>query len=79
MADITSTSKTLKIENGFVDGDTRTISLKNPSNDISESDIEALNSWMQVNQPIIGDKWGGTFGKIRAATVVTTTTKALDI
>lgn len=64
MANVSTTSSNLKIEAYFVDGDTRTITLKNPRGDISSSDIEALQAFMRTNNVIIGDKVGGTFGKI---------------
>ena len=77
MADTLTTTNTLKISMGFVDGDTRTITLKNPSTTMVSGDIEALETWMLSNQPVIGDKWGGTFAKIASATKVNTT--VLDI
>lgn len=78
MADILKSSYTLKIENVFVDGDTRTITLKNPKDGINQNDITSLNSWMQVNQPIIGDKWSGTFAKIAKVKKVEVQTRSLD-
>lgn len=79
MADTIVISDTLKITCGFVDSDTRMITQKNPRNDISSTDIEELNSWMQVNQPIVGDKWSGAFGKITEAKKVRTTRNVLDL
>lgn len=79
MADTISSSRELKIENGFVDGDTRTITLKNPRTDLTSADITALETLMHQSNPIIGDKWGGTFGKIVSAKVVNTQRKKLDI
>lgn len=79
MADTIATSQELKIDNLFVDGDTRVITLKNPKDNIETSQITALNALMQNSQIIIGDKWGGTFGRITSVKKVTTTRQKLEI
>lgn len=78
MADVSSTSEQLKIENYFVDGDTRMITLKNPRQSITTSDIEELQAYMRANNIIVGDKMGGTFGKISKVTRVTETKTYVD-
>lgn len=78
MADVSSTSETLKIENYFVDGDTRTITLKNPKQSITTSDIEELQAYMRANNIIVGDKMAGTFGKISTVKRVSETKTYLD-
>lgn len=78
MADIVSTSESLKIDNYFVDGDTRIITLKNPRGGISTADIEDLQSFMRTNNVIVGDKMAGTFGKISSVTRVTEERTYLD-
>lgn len=78
MADTIYTTEELKIENLFVDGDTRTFTLKNPRTDISKSDIEELNTFMQTNNVIIGDKYGATFGRIAHATRTRKIRRVLD-
>lgn len=79
MADTTATTKELLIENYFVDGDTRTQTIKNPRQTISSSDIQALQIYAQTEQPLIGDKTGAAFGRINKATVKTTTKTDLDL
>lgn len=79
MADTTSTSNELKIEALFVDGDTRTFSIKNPKYDLGSSEIAALNTLMQTNNILVGDKYGGRFGKLTKATTVEKSTTKLDI
>jgi len=79
MADVQTTSNTLKIENLFVDGDTRTITLKNPRNDLQASDIVSLNSFMQNNSILIGDKYGSEFRRIEKATKVQKVDTKLDL
>ena len=75
MADIVKTSYNLVIETAFVDG----ITIKNPRSNISQSDITDLNSYMQENNIIIGDKDGSTFGRIKKVTRRSSTTTYLDI
>lgn len=77
--DITKTTRNLLIENLFVDGDTRTITLTNPKSTITESQIENLEAFMQANNIIIGDKAGATFGKITKATIREKTSTTLDL
>lgn len=79
MADITVPSSVLKIENLFVDGDTRTITLKNPTATIARADIQSLDSFLRDNNLLIGDKWGGNFGRIVEVKKVTTTRQVLDL
>lgn len=78
MADIITSESVLKIENYFVDGDTRTITLKNPSNNITTEQIQNLETFMRTNNIIQGDKMQGTFGKISAVRRVTTQKTHID-
>lgn len=79
MADVIKTSRSLIIENVFVDGDTRSVTLKNPRSNISESQITDLNSFLQETNILIGDKNGSTFGRIKKVTRRDSTTTYLDI
>lgn len=79
MADTTTTTESLKIENLFVDGDTRTITLKNPKSNITTSEIMNLQNFMQANNVIIGDSHAGTFGRIESVKRVTETRTAIDL
>lgn len=79
MADTQTTSDTLKINTLFVDGDTRTITLKNPRSDLQSSDIESLDNFMKTNNILIGDKYGSDFRRIEEAKRVRTTTTTLDL
>ena len=56
MADKVKTGRELVIECLFRDGDTRTITLRNPRNNVSSTDIENLEEFMQTEKIIIGDK-----------------------
>ena len=79
MADIIKTASILNIECVFLDGDTRTITMKNPRSDISSSDIETLQTFMKDNNIIIGDRDLSDFRYIRKAVKRNITTKYLDL
>ena len=79
MADTIKTSNTLNIECVFFDGDTRTIVLGNPNSEISSSDIEELETFMQTENIILGDRDLSDFRKIRRAFKRKTTTRYLDL
>lgn len=79
MADTSSQTQELKIETMFVDGDTRTFNIKSPKSNVSQSDIAELNTYMQTNNILVGDKYGGRFGKITQASTIDKTTVTLDL
>lgn len=79
MADIQTNTQSLKIEGLFVDGDTRTITLKNPKSSITTSEIKSLETFMQANNVIIGDRYAGTFGRIESVTRVTEQRTEIDL
>ena len=79
MADTTKTTKNLKVDCDFVDGDTRAFNIKNPKSTITASDITDLNTYMQMNGVLIGDKMSATFLRIAKASTITKTTVNLDI
>ena len=67
MADTIKSGVELHIECLFRDGDTRTITLRNPRSNISSTDIENLETFMSTNNIIIGDREGADFWKIKKA------------
>jgi len=79
MADRIKTSNELVIECIFLDGDTRTITLRSPRSDISASDITNLETFMKTEQIIIGDRDNSDFRKIKQAVKRETTTTYLDL
>lgn len=79
MSDSVSSGRELKIEAMFVDGDTRTFNIKEPKSNVDQADIANLNTYMQENNILVGDKYGGRFGKITIATTVDKTTTTLDL
>lgn len=79
MPDITTQDSTLVFEFMFVDGDTRTQKLKNPKASITEQEIADLNTFIQANNLVVGDKGGATFGKIARVVKRNEVTTKLDI
>lgn len=84
MADKVTTTNELKIENLFVDGDTRTITLKNPKETIATSEITALETLIKNGNDgseslLIGDKYGSDFRRIEEVRRVNKTTTEYDI
>ena len=79
MADIIKTASLLNIECVFLDGDTRTITLRSPKSNISSSEIESLESFMRNENIIIGDRDTSDFRKIKQAIKRETTTTYLDL
>lgn len=79
MADIIKTTNSLRLDFIFVDGDTRALTVKNPkSNTVVADLLPDLNTFIQTNNLIIGDKNGGTFGRIKTATRITETKRIYD-
>ena len=64
MSDIYKQSYILKIKLGFADGDTRTINLDNPRNDLQASEIHELSNFIKTNNLLLGDKYGRSLEKI---------------
>lgn len=83
MADKTTTTNELKIENLFVDGDTRTITLKNPKATIETSEITALETLIKngdgTTSILIGDKYGSDFKQIWEVRKTSKTTTEFDL
>lgn len=77
--DLISTEKTMRLDCLFIDGDTRAITLKNPISNPTTAQFNELNTFMQQKNIIIGDRYGGRFGRIKKATVTTKETSTLDL
>lgn len=83
MANKTTTTDELKIENLFTDGDTRTITLKNPKDNITSEEITALETLIKNGTGeaslLIGDKYGSDFKQIWEVRRIEKTTTEFDI
>lgn len=79
MADIIKTSNVLSLEQEFTDGDTRTITLDNPKASITAADINAVGTYNQANQVLVGDKTGAAFLRFKKAVKIVKSTTYLDL
>ena len=79
MADKRKETYILKIKLGFSDGDTRTINLDNPRNDLQASEIYSLSNFIKENNLLLGDKYGADSSGILTADIVESTKTILDI
>lgn len=77
MADTQKTTRELKIETAFADGDTRTITVSNPRVDLTIEDVQTLaNAAANV---LIGDRNGAAFAAITKVSSVTKETTEVDL
>ena len=79
MSDIYKKSYILKIKLGFADGDTRTINLDNPRNNLQASEIHELSNFIKTNNLLIGDKYGADSAGILTADIVQSAKTTLDL
>ena len=79
MSDIYKQSYILKIKLGFADGDTRTINLDNPRNDLTASEIYEVSQFIKTNNLLLGDKYGADSAGILTADIVQTAKTTLDL
>ncbi len=79
MADVVKSSYILKIKLGFADGDTRTINLDNPKNNLQASQVHELSQYIKNNNLLLGDKYGADSAGILYADIVESTKRTLDL
>lgn len=81
MSDIAKTEEVLNIEAYFVDGDTRTITIRNPkaTEQLPTSMFTELNTYIRQNNALVGDKAGSPFGRIAKAERVNKTKVQFDL
>lgn len=77
--DTITSSRDLNIELGFVDGDTRTIKIANPQNNLESSTFAGLSTWIETENILIGDKMGASSSGINSALIVESAKTKLDI
>ena len=78
MADTATNTSELQITNLFVDGDTRKMTIPNPGT-VTKTQVETLDAFLKANNFLIGDKYGGTFGRVNKAVKVSKQTTTLDL
>ena len=77
MADVTKTSKILSLVAEFTDGDDRTITVENPSNSLTATQINALNNY--ASGVLIGDQEQASFQRFKSAKVKVASVTYLDL
>ena len=63
----------------FADGDTRTINLDNPRNDLTASEIYEVSQFIKNNNLLLGDKYGADSAGILTADIVQSAKTTLDL
>ena len=79
MSDIYKQTYILKIKLGFADGDTRTINLDNPRNDLTAAEIYEVSQFIKENNLLLGDKYGADSAGILTADIVQSAKTTLDL
>ena len=79
MSDIYKQSYILKIKLGFADGDTRTINLDNPKNNLTAAEIYEVSQFIKNNNLLLGDKYGADSAGILTADKIASTKTTLDL
>ena len=79
MADTLKNTYVLKIKLGFADGDTRTINLDNPKNNLQAAEVHQVSEFIKNNNLLLGDKYGADSAGILYADIVESTKITLDI
>lgn len=64
MADTIIQGKDAKINFGFVDGDTRLVTLPNIKNNLTDAAVNAVSNTLKTNQFLVGDKEGAMLNGI---------------
>lgn len=77
-ADTVKETYILKIKLGFSDGDTRTINLDNPRNDLQASDVYEISNFIKENNLLLGDKYGADSAGILTADIIESSKFTLD-
>ena len=67
MADTITSASTLKLEAYFSDGDTRTIEIDNPKDNLTKEQINAVAAVGVSTQVILGDKAAAPFVRFNKA------------
>lgn len=77
--DIVTSSRELKLDYLFTDGDNRTTSLPNPKTNLNATQINSVSQTLADTQAFVGDKTGAPFSKIQSAYILETTRRKLDL
>ena len=80
MADKIKTLRQLKLVASFVDGDTRTLIVKDPKLTLTEEDFAADTTLTKAaSKALVGDRHGAAFNRWKSAKLVEQTLKIFDL
>lgn len=79
MADKITSTKELKMDLHFVDGDTRTLTIENPKTTVDKTAVKNLETTIKSSNILIGDKAGSDFYSIDTAKIVEKQTVNFDL
>lgn len=79
MADKITQSNELKLNAGFYDGDTRTLTIPNPPANLTKAQIKSVETTFKNTNAIIGDKDGAAFTGFLSAKKLAKKTTQLDL
>ena len=69
-ADTITSSSTGNLVVNFYDGDTRTVTIDEPRDDLTATEINAFVDDMKASQPLVGDKTGASITGAQKFTIV---------
>ncbi|MBD3878233.1 MAG: DUF2922 domain-containing protein [Quinella sp. 1Q5] len=79
MADIITTKKVLQNVFTFADGDTRTVNIPNPKDNLTAEQVQAWADFAVQNQILIGDKTAAALTGIQSSKILDVTSTDVDI
>ena len=79
MADVTKTTRELKLDSYYADNDTRMLTMDNPKNSLTKQNIKTFETYCVTNQPVLGDKGGAAFVRFNSAHILTKTVTTFDL
>lgn len=79
MADTITTGKDVKINFGFVDGDTRLLTLPNIKKNLTAANVATTSQTLVTNQFLVGDKEGAMLSGILTVDQYAYTTTDFDL
>ena len=77
--DTVTSEQELQIKANFGEDDNRTITIPEARSNIATSEVTALETWIQANNVLVGDKAGAAFTDFESAVLQKTNRIKLDI
>lgn len=78
MADTITSKSTLQNVFEFADGDTRTVNIDDPNDNISASDVQAWAAYAVEHQILLGDKGGAALTGLKSSKKIDATATKMN-